>query len=429
MGDDVVTVRATDRDNRSTTYRLTVTVNGPLDLTPDTDDQLTGQDADGAWSLEAGETRTFLASCAPTTFALDGHVLVQSVDQGTGQPADVDVLRARLVGQNSYEFRLRNTASGRAQGHFALSCVSRRSFKGHTLDLTSGYGGSIQFSGDDDAPTKSLTLRCAIGQVPVSPSFMILGDAPARLIQSEPTPDGRGWRFTAASTVAARINVEFRCLTYTDLGRQVMLRAYRTSTSQTFAGGDTTRRDTSLDCGVGFLGLVGGYSTSTDLPSLGQESQAGRRLFWVQNLSEEERSATFSLLCVALVTDTTTSPIIAPGTYGQPTPTPTPTVSVSPTGRSASLASRSLRSGGAGSVTATLRCSAGASCSGTLTLTTSAGTPIGSARYSVRAGRSAKVRVQLNRAGRRFVRRASGRPLAARAVIQGSAPITVTLRG
>ncbi len=78
FGSDTFEVFAIDAQNRTDSFLVHVTVDPPLAVTPDPNDQLTGQDADGFWDLDAGETDTFTLSCAPGKVAVDGSALVQT---------------------------------------------------------------------------------------------------------------------------------------------------------------------------------------------------------------------------------------------------------------------------------------------------------------------------------------------------------------
>lgn len=322
QGADSFEITATDAANRTATFTVRVTVAGPRDLTPDPNDQLTGQDADTFWDLDAGETDTFTLRCDPGKIAVDGHPLIQAVDQGTGQPADVEVLESRRIDRRTYQFRLSNPASGRAQGHLAVACISEVTFKGHELEFRDGPTEQVWIGGFESeseggfepewSPWGSVTLSCGDGWTAVAPGFRV-NSGSATLTQSQPSLDGSAWTFTFFTWGSARIDTWISCLSYADAGRTMLLRSYRATTSGSVAGGDLVKRDTPLDCEVGFVGLVGGFATTPELRVLGQETQAKRRLFWLQNTSGSDQSATFSLLCLGLVTATTSSPILAPG--------------------------------------------------------------------------------------------------------------------
>ncbi len=469
-GTDAFEVTATDTDDRATTFTVNVTVDGPQNLTPDPNDQLTGQDADGFWDLDAGETDTFTLSCAAGRYAVDGSALVQTVDQGTGLQADVQVLEAWRIDPRTYEFRLHNPATGRAQGHLAVACVSEATFQGHALQITRGAQGTIEFGGgsseeppgdatlrgrsvsdfvgepepeyepEPEGPTgpelKSILLTCGNGQTPVAPSYEVTSGV-ATPVQSEATPDGTGWLFTFAAFGPATVETQIWCLSYADRGLNVLLRSFRISSVASAPGNDTTKRDTPIDCPVGFIGLVGGYSTSPDLSVLGQETQAKRRLFWVQNLAYGTRSATISLLCVGLTTDTTTSLITPPGPGvlpgGSPveyaTPKPRPTTRPTPPGIVKSRRLKARR----GYVWVSVACPSANPCTGRLRIFDIVPTPgapvyLGGASYSGSARTTTRVRVRLSRAGRDLLRATGGGPLTASVVLDDGSTVTVTIR-
>lgn len=462
FGSDTFEVIATDAQDRSDSFLVHVTVDPPLAVTPDPSDQLTGQDADGFWDLEAGETDTFTLSCAPGKVAVDGSALVQTVDQGTGQPADVQVLEAWRTDRRTYEFRLFNPASGRAQGHLAVACVSERTFQGHALEFRRGAQGTIEFGGDTsggpgdatlrsapepefepefepEGPTetgdlKSVTLSCGDGWTAVAPSYDVTSGS-ALPIQSEAAPDGESWTFTFMSWGDATVETSISCLSYADKALQVLLRSTRLSTVATVPGGDTTKRDTALDCPVGFIGIVGGYATTPSLAVLGQETQAKRRLFWLQNLAAGAQSATVSLLCVGLTTDTTTSLITPagvsvppPGAAPEPTPHTTPVPSATPRPRPVGrITSRRLRAK-RGYVHITIACPRTDSCEGRVILSDGL-TYLGSARYAGSRGTTTRVRMRLTAAARRALREASASdPLVITATLDDGSQVTITIR-
>ncbi len=295
--------------------------------------------------------------------------------------------------------------------------MSERTFQGHALEFRRGAQGTIEFGGgtsggpgdaalrsapepefepefEPEGPTqtgdlKSITLSCGDGWTAVAPSYDVTSGS-ALPIQSEAAPDGESWTFTFISWGEATVETSISCLSYADKALQVLLRSTRLSTVATVPGGDTTKRDTALDCPVGFIGIVGGYSTTADLAVLGQETQAKRRLFWLQNLAGGAQSATVSLLCIGLTTDTTTSLITPAGVsvpppgvepestpHHEPVPGTTPRPRPRPVGRITNRRLRAKR----GYVHITIACPKTASCEGRVILSDDL-TYLGSAKYA-----------------------------------------------
>ncbi len=283
-----------------------MTVHGPRDLTPDPNDQLTGQDVNDAWSLEPGETKTFFATCGPRTFVTDGHVLVQSVDQGTGEPRCRGAPRAKR-GHNGYEFRLRNTARGRAQGPLRTLLRQPEHFQGARHRHHLGIRRLIRFSGETTTPTKSATLMCD-RQGPRRAELHGVPRRAAPLMQSEPTPDGRGGG-SRASRWRADL-ARYRCLTYADLGEVLLQRVPHERDADVRRWRPprgATPRWTAAS------GSSGSSAASRPRPICRRWGRRPRRGAGSTGCrtSAMNRSATFSLLCIGLVTNTTSRRSIA----------------------------------------------------------------------------------------------------------------------
>lgn len=430
QGTDGFKVRATDIAGQTAEDTVAVTVGAPLDVTPDPDDQLTGQDADAHWDLDAGETDTFELACAPGDLAVDGRALVQQVDQGTGEPADVQTLERRRIDSRTFRFTLHNPATGRAQGHLAVACISETTFKGRKLAVRTAGGNTLQLT-PGQTP---IVPVCNPGETAIARGFAVTaGGNAAKVVetQSAPNTDGRGWYYVFTAAEPATVQLSGACLSYADAGSEVLVQSKLVTATATVAAGAMDRQ--AVDCPVGYVGLVGGYSTPSALAHLGQETQAKRRLFWFQNTSDAPQTATVSVLCVGLTTATTTSPV-AP--VGQPSPDPTPVTSAqagAPTPlvgapSIASVASRTLAVSSAGKTTVHVGCAGTVACAGKLSLSKGK-TVLATATFTARPGTTTKVALKLTTKGRRLVKSAKGKRLAARLVIGAGAPVSVTLKG
>ena len=99
-------------------------------------DQLNVSKVEQQVSMPAGTTHHGTITCdTPGGLMVDGSFRVDSVDQGTGDLASVDVRRLQSSGASSYEYTLKNNATGQAQAKIFGVCVSPQTTGGHALSL------------------------------------------------------------------------------------------------------------------------------------------------------------------------------------------------------------------------------------------------------------------------------------------------------
>jgi uncharacterized repeat protein (TIGR01451 family) len=420
--------------------------------------QLTDGKVEQQLTLDAGETSTVSISCGSGQILTDGSVRVDAVDQGTGDLADAQVLAAHGDGVAGYTATVHNAAPGQVQAKLFGNCLSATTSTddGHAHDVLVSAPVTVTQSvlaGHHDA-----TLQCGAGRTPVVPGFDF-GSADVKVVTSAPTADGSGWHFAFDVLEGTDATFSVRCLDkYLSVvdGHTHRLSLERRTATVTVPAGQTV--EVQVICGDDAKGIVGDYDIDPGLVALGNDPRPKTRAFRFFNPTGGDLQARVGLLCLdghtgpetgnrdvlnAATISTSTQesatannsaaiqvtvggapqtspdspgpvpagPVVPPATpQAQPTtPVVTPSAKsgrATVTGRTAKLTGNALRVG--------VACAKGGpACVGTLTLRTTAGKVLATAKYSIKAGRSAtvkgKVKAKTIKGIRRFVATATGR--------------------
>ena len=271
----------------SRTYKIRTTASLSNFDTPN--DQLNVSKVEKQISMPAGTTHKGTITCdTPGALMLDGSFRVDSVDQGTGDFSSVDVTRLQSSSESSYEYTLKNNASGQAQAKVFGVCVDQQTTGGHTLS----FNQKVTDDWDSLAPGfHVITPKGCLDGTPVSPGFNITKGS-ASLIGSEPFADRR--RFTFKVTSEADITASFRCLDNARLDFKSIKKTIKVKPNRV-----VTKR---LSCPVGYKGIVAGWKYNRKLVPLGNDPQPINRDFKIWNPTKQVRKATLHLLCVSIRT-------------------------------------------------------------------------------------------------------------------------------
>ncbi|MCW2998672.1 MAG: conserved repeat domain protein [Solirubrobacterales bacterium] len=399
--------------------------------------QLTDSKIESQVDLEPGQTRTVAIDCGAGQILTDGSVRVDAVDQGTGDLASVHVLAAHGDGVAGYTATVRNMAAGRAQAKLFGNCLSARTSTddGHAHDVL--VSAPVTVSQSVLAGRGNATVQCGPGKIPVQPGFDFeRGDA--QIVTSEPTADGTGRHFAFEVLEGTAATFSVRCLDrYLAVrdGHTHLLGLERRTKQVTVPAGQTV--EVQVICGDQSKGIVGDFAIEDGLVSLGHDPRPKTRAFRFYNPTGHDLQAAVGLLCldertgpeignrtvtnVATVSSATQDPdttdnqgsatlTVSGGSVAQPVPparassdvtsapaddgtaAPTLTTTAPKSGR-ARIATTGTQVKGA---TATFRvaCAAGGpACVGTLAVKSATGRALAAVKYTVRAGRTATVRV------------------------------------
>ena len=398
---------------RTITVRTEVNGLPPSNTLPDHTHQLTVSKVEQYLSIEDGDLATADLSCPDNGYLADGSVEIMHVDQGTGSPTDVQVLRASSLTPNSYRFTVINNTEGQAQVKLFGTCLP------HDTEVAAGHSHGLDVGGLDTLDTgvmapgrHTFVVPISAGHHAISPGISVAtGDA--RLVASEPVSGG--WSFTVENTEPSQATLSVHELADSTLPaapsqHRHALDFQHVVRSISLPPGDSVQRVT---CPDGYKGVVGTYDLPPGVYSLGNEPQPINRDFRLLNTTGVYVAVTLDLECVGIrtgpaleeaftvvnsasVTSATYDPdpsdnaasasvlaAISSGTGDQVVPIPS-SLQVAPSGARASV---------------TVRCGSGGSCSGTLRLTARTGSGhrvvIGSTAYRLGAGHRDRVRIPI----------------------------------
>lgn len=458
---------------------LRATVDPIVVARPGASHALDVQKVEAQMDLEPGQEREVKVSCPSGYLALDGSVRIDAVDQGTGTLGSPIVLSSYGNGPSTWAGVVRNEATGRAQAKVFSVCVREQTSTddGHAHDLVMSepiYATQTLLAGSHD-----VTIACGPGRTPVQPSF----EADGEIRLSRSSPSGDDWTFRIDVEEGATVAVAVRCLDRQvsavdghthDLGLQLL------KETVTVPAGQVT--EAQLTCADDAKGIVGGYDLGPGLFSLGNDPRPKTRAFKLYNPTGGDLQADLTLLCLSGRTggekatltitntaDVTTStretdatnnqgavtlaarnsdrpapvpdpvapsaPAPAPAADTPPAPASAPAAPAAPAAGTVTLATTRVQVTGT-TATTTVRCAGRATCRGTVRLVASRtqrlagklvrkGTVLATATYTLRAGRTAKLRLRPTAVGRRALRSTSLRTARIRL---GSAERTVSIR-
>lgn len=281
----------------------TVTIDGraagspPPPATPSHGDHLvTVSKVEDSFALAAGEVRTADKSCDPGSIATDGSARVESVDQGTGDLASVKVLEARATSRGAYRFVLRNDATGRAQVHVYVTCLSGTTTGGdgaaHPLVTEAPVTATQALA----VGRQTIALAIPVDHVAIAPSYAVQSGA-ARLVASEPTPDGWALTFdvTQPATVAASVTPLLDRLGAID-GHSHELLLHHLDGSVVVPAHATA--NVTLSCAQDAKGIVASFDVPAAVVVVGNEPQPKSRVFRFYNPGASALTAAVDLECI-----------------------------------------------------------------------------------------------------------------------------------
>lgn len=291
--------------------------------------QLSVDKQDGYLAIDAGQTATLVVACPTGTIATDGSFHVEQVDQGTGTLADVRVVRAEATTPSAYTFEVTNGASGRAQGHGYVTCLSTQTTGGdgnHQHALTSANQPPVT---DTYAVGQHMVdLPVDLDSTPIAPSFAVLSGA-ARLIGAAQT--ATGWQLTFDVTQPAQIRSSVRQLrnrTGTTNGHDHLLVFSHPQRALTAPPGAS---EASIDCGELEKGIV---ATFAGAAVTGHEPRPRTRTFWFYNPGSAPVDAEIDLLCIGVYSST---PVEPPGLLSNTVEVDSDTVDPDPSDNTATI--------------------------------------------------------------------------------------------
>jgi uncharacterized repeat protein (TIGR01451 family) len=266
----------------------------PPPRTPSHGDHLiTVSKAESSIALNAGDTRPFDVSCGPGAIATDGSGRVESVDQGTGDLASVKVLEARATSLGTYRFVLHNDATGRAQLHLYVTCLSGTTTGGdgpaHPLVTETPVTATATLA---VGARQTITLPLALDHIAIAPSYAVQSGV-ARLVASEPTTDGLQLTFevTQPAVVTASMTPLLARLGEVAGHSHELIFHHIEDTVTVPAHGTVTK---TLSCAQDAKGIVASF----DGPSVGNEPQPKSRVFRLFNPGPQAVTAMVDLECV-----------------------------------------------------------------------------------------------------------------------------------
>jgi len=250
--------------------------------------------------LEAGQTRSIELSCPTGTIMTDGAIRFDSVDQATGTPGSLLVLRSRSKAGDAktYEFTVKNTATGRIQTKAFGTCLADTTSveNGHTHAVIVGEPVTATVLGAPVGRT-DVSVACGPGQVAVSPGYTSAGGT-VRIVRTWPDGTGRGFTLDV-SGAPADVTVSARCmntkLAETNGHTHDVDLEFREKTIDVPAGQII---DTSVICGDQSKGIVSAWDMPDGLLPLGNDPQPKSRVFRIQNTTDHTITAKLGLLCI-----------------------------------------------------------------------------------------------------------------------------------
>ena len=379
---------------------------GPADV-PEASHLIGVEKVERQVDLEAGDSATIALECPQAGQILtDGSVRTDAVDQGTGTPGDVRVLRAAGTSKGAWEAVVRNDASGRAQAKAFAVCIAGTTGEaaGHRHDLV--VSDPVTATRSWAPGTREVALDCPAGSTAIVPGWSFEG-GDARVTASEPT--ATGWRFTVDVEAATEATLSLRCLddhvAAVD-GHTHALQLDHLVEEITVPAGQIV--EGQVTCADDAKGIVASWDLPAGVISLGNDPRPKTRAFRLQNTGASDAKAKIDLTCLGDRTGpgqaVGAGPRTVVNTAEVASPTPDPDAANNRAG-----ATIEVRGAGAvltaAPVVVTKRraavrmaCPTGRkACRGTLKVV-SKGAVAAKRRVSVGAGRTKTVRVALRRA-------------------------------
>jgi len=383
--------------------------------------QLDVQKVETQMDLDPGQQRTVSVSCPSGYLVTDGSGRIDAVDQGTGTLASPKVLESRASGTGSWQVTVRNDAAGRAQVKVFAVCVSERTSQdqGHSHELV--YGDPVTSTQTLAAGRNNVTLDCGPGKTPIQPGYRFQGDA--TLLTSFPQ-GASSWTFAIDSVEGTVATFSIRCLSNTVSsadGHTHPLNLKLLRKDIVVGPGQTV--EVQLDCDDDAKGIVGGYDVDPGLVPLGNDPRPKTRSFKFFNPTGQSLNASVSLLCLSTKVSGSQASNTIDNTAYVTSSTPDAdltdndsTVRVTASSaRRASLASTKVRIRGT-VATVTVRCAKGRTiCRGPVRLVARSkqklggklvkkGTILASTTYTVKAGKTAKVKLKASKVGKKALK-------------------------
>ena len=408
----------------SKTVTITATVDPVVTGGPDHDHLIDVQKAEVQMDLEAGEERTLSVTCPTGYVATDGSGRIDHVDQGTGTLASVGTVESRATALDTWTATLRNDATGRAQAKVFAVCVKTvtEANQGHTHELQ--LGDVVSQAVDLSSGAATATLECAPGTVPIRPGYLL--DGTASVVTSYPVGD-TSWEFalSVGAGDASSGTVSVLCmvdeLSETD-GHSHDLDLRDVTQSVTVAPGEVL--EVTLNCPVGYKGIVAGWRLDEGLVNLGNDPRPIIRVFKLYNPTSGPLTADLWLGCLST---RTLSGVGNPTVVN--TASATTTSTESSTSNNSGSATLTVQSGSApaapaaprvavsgSKVTAAVTCQVEVDCGGTATLVAlktqkvagkklTKGTVLAKGSYTVEAGSKSTVVLKATKKGKKALKK------------------------
>ena len=282
----------------------TVTINGRATggparwSTPGTGDHLLAVGkSEQSEALNAGQTLSRDVTCASGAIATDGSPRVESVDQGTGDVTSVKILEARAVARDTYHFVLRNDATGRAQVHLYVTCLSGTTTGGSGPAHAVVTMAPVTTTSTLAPGRRTITLAVPRDFRAIAPSYSVTSGT-VRLVASEPTVDGWALTFDVTTTAVVTAGATpLRSRVAAISGHSHLLRFAHLSKSVAVPAGTTV--STTLSCADDAKGILASFDLPAGVFAVGNEPQPKSRVFGLYNSGAQSVTASVDVDCVS----------------------------------------------------------------------------------------------------------------------------------
>lgn len=300
-GQLVTCVAGTVTAGQTVTYKVFVKATLPPATVTTQNEQLNIYKVEKQISMQPGTTVNESITCNPGDLISDAAVRIDHIDQGTGDPDDIEIHRLESNTTGSYQTTVTNHATGQAQLKLFAVCLPGKTTEGRSLTV----GAPVTTTVTLEPGVHEIALDCPVGSTPVAPGLNVSGGR-VLVLASAPVGD-TGRRLTLkVSGASTTVTASIRCLqnrTSELNGVSTYLTFNQVIKPITVGAG--SKATESLECGANGKGIVGGWEFEDGLVPLGNDPQPKSRVFYVWNPTAHPLTGTLYLLCLEARTGTT----------------------------------------------------------------------------------------------------------------------------
>lgn len=301
-GQQVTCLTGTLAPGEAATYKIKVKTSLPTTTVTVENEQLTIYKVEKQISMQPGSTVEKSVACNPGDLISDAAVRIDHLDQGTGDPNDIEVHRLDSDSERSYRARVTNHATGQAQLKLFAVCLPGKTSEGRSLTVSAPVTETVTLN----PGTHDINLNCPVGSTPIAPGTAVSGGR-ALILASAPVGDTGRKLTLKISGAATTVKASIRCLdnrtTELNGASSELVFTKVTKPIQVGAGEKATE---SLICGENAKGIVGGWEFEDGLVPLGNDPQPKSRVFYVWNPTSHPLTGTLYLLCLEARTGSST---------------------------------------------------------------------------------------------------------------------------